>query len=71
MIPGIICPRNTAHPTLTNVRAQLFQLFRDSWTAITAKAKTGLFLDVGQNPHVSALLLTGRSAVRGRAGHVR
>ena len=47
---------------MTNVQAKLLQFFGHAWTAIAAQAETGLFLDMGQDNHVSPLPLAGRSA---------
>lgn len=57
-----ILAHQSANQAMTDVQTHLFQFFGHAWTAIAAHAETRLFLNVGQDNHVSPLPLAGRSA---------
>ena len=62
MIWGIIYPRNATNTTMANIQADLFQLFRHTWSTIAAQAKTGLFVDMGQRDQIRPLSAAGWAA---------
>ena len=55
--------REPAHPTMNNIKANLFQFLSHARPVIAAKAETRLFFDMHQCDQIRPLSSTGREAV--------
>ena len=54
--------KESAHATMANIQANLFQVLSHARPAIAAKAQTRLFFDVRQCDQIRPLSLTGKAA---------
>ena len=57
-----VLAHQATHPAVPHIDANFLQLFGHSGPAVAAQAQTRLFLDVGQDDHISTLPAAGRTA---------
>lgn len=63
--PDAVLAHQTVHTAMTDVQADLLQLFGHSWPAVATKAQAGLFFDVCKRDHIRSLSATGRATTEG------
>lgn len=60
-----VLAHQTAHTAMTDVQADLLQLFGHSRPTVATKAQAGLLFDVCKRDHIRSLSATGRAVPKG------